>query len=408
MEIYNDYRGSLTSLKEIPYEVKEILISKNIPNVLRGLHMSPYRKRVYVLKGEIYDFYIDPYTKNKKEIIIKQGEYVDIPANWAHGFYSYNHSEIIYLLEGKFDPSIDKLIYWNDIDLGLYLNFNKTNLIISDKDKNALYFKKYDYIILGANGFLGSYCVKILKEQGYTVFESNERFNNISFIEEQILKSQAKYLICAAGISGKPTIDWCEHNEEETYKINYLAIIDLMRLTNKLNIHCTIFGSGLIYNGNKEKYSENDKPDYINKVYSKWRIELEKHIHFYKNILYLRIIYPASLDNNPKCFLTKMIGRSKNVHNINISMTIIPSLFPKIKDLCESNITGIFNFVNKGSISLPELLLLYSKYKMYLDININSNCDSRGAYELLTDKLNNIIDNEKINEAIVLYLSTPS
>ena len=402
MQTYEDHRGSLTSLKDIPYEVKEILISKSIPNVLRGLHMSPYRKRVYVLQGKIYDFFINPITKEKKELLVNTGEYVDIPANWAHGFYSYENSEILYLLEDKFDPLLDKTIYWNS--LGLTLDFNKNNLILSEKDANASYFQKYDYFVLGAKGFLGSYCVNILKTQGYSVYESNERLYNTRLIEEQIIKSQAKYVICAAGISGKPTIDWCEYNEEETYKTNYIGMIDLMRLTNKLNIHFTIFGSALIYSGIKQSYSEDDVPDYISKVYSKWRIQLEKNINFYKNTLYLRIIYPATLDSNNKCFLTKMLARAKNVHNINVSMTIVPSLFPKIKELCESNRVGIYNFVNEGTISLPKLLELYSKYKNTIEININTEGDSRGGYELLTDKLNTIINNTNVTDAIINHI----
>ena len=83
---YEDNRGSLTSIKDVPFEVKEILLSNNNENVFRGLHMSPYKKRVYVTKGKIYDIIVNPNTLEKKEFILSVGDYIDVPENWAHGF----------------------------------------------------------------------------------------------------------------------------------------------------------------------------------------------------------------------------------------------------------------------------------------------------------------------------------
>lgn len=401
MQFY-DNRGTLTSIKNNLFEVKEILLSNNYKNVIRGLHLSPYQKKIIVLKGSIYDFSINPFTKEIKEVVLNVGESIIIQGGWAHGFYSIEDSEIIYLLGGVYNENIDKSIYWLDPQFNFKYNFPKTHLILSDKDKNSMYFKKYDYYVLGAKGFLGSQCVSILKDQGYEVFESNERLNNIHKIKEEIIKSQAKYIICAAGISGKPTIEWCEKNEEETYNTNYLETVELLKLTNLLNIHCTVFGSGSVYSGKKQSYCEEDIPDNTEKVYCKWRVRLEEVIKFYNNVLYLRIIYPITCDGNSKCFLTKMLGRTDSVHNISVPITVVPYLFPKISTLCKKNITGIMNFVNKGIISLPNLLNLYSNYNKNIIYTINyDSTNNRGGYELLTNKLDNYIQNIDINSAII-------
>jgi 3,5-epimerase/4-reductase len=402
MLYYEDNRGSLTSIKDIPFEVKEILISKNHKNVLRGLHQSPYSKRIYVLKGRIYDFIVNLDTLEKKEIILNVGDYIDVPRMWAHGFYSEEKSEIMYLLEEKFDSKYDKNIYWNDPVLKFQYNFSKSTLILSDKDANSYYAKKYDYYVLGAKGYLGSACVNILKNQGFTVFESTERLSNSSIIEEQIIKSQSKYVICAAGISGKPTVEWCETNEEETFKTNYIGLIDLIKLCERLNTHCTIFGSGLVYSGIKNLYTEEDKPDLVSRVYSKWRVEFEKIIPFYKNVLYLRILYPITFDNHEKCFLTKMLQRTGSVNNSEVSITIVPDMFPLISNLCEKNITGVYNFVNKGSITLPELLSIYSEKKNRLDIHINDS--EKKGYKLSTEKLENIMHINTLQTTLNSYL----
>ena len=381
---FKDNRGSLTSLKDLPFEVKEILDSRSYPNVIRGLHLSPYPKRVYVSKGRIYDFITNPETGEKKECVLQKGDIMDVPAGWAHGFYSYEESELVYILGGSFDPVLDRTIYWNDPTLGFTLDFPKSDLIISLKDASASYAQAYDYYVLGARGFLGSYLVKTLKAQGLSVFESNERIENLAKIQEQIIKSGATYIIFAGGISGKPTIDWCETHEEETYKTNYLGVLNLLELTKCLGLHTTIFGSAQVFQGTKAVYTEEDSADLTTKVYPKWRTRLEQALPLYTHALYLRIIYPVSLDENPKCFLNKMAQRASSVHNIRVCLTILPSLFPKISELCKKDVRGILNFVNKGTISLPELLRFYKKP---IEIGIADSTGARGAYELSSEKL---------------------
>ena len=403
---FQDQRGSLTSIKEIPFEVKEILDSRSYPGVLRGLHLSPYPKRVIVQKGKIFDFVIHPETLEKKTYTVSAGECVDVPAGWGHGFYTYEYTEVLYLLGGTFSPEQDKTMYWNEPTFQFDFPFSTNNLILSEKDRDAFYAKSYDFYILGARGYLGSEAVKILKGQGYTVFESNERLEKIETIREQIVKSRAKYVVCAAGISGKPTIEWSETHEEETYKANFLGVLDLMRLTSSLNIHCTIFGSGQVFTGAKTEYTEEDKADQTNKVYTKWRTELEKQIPFYKNVLYLRIIYPCTLDGNPKCFLSKMVARAKTVHPVEVCLTIVPSLFPTLSDLAVKNRSGILNFVNWGTISLPKLLDIYSKIKTPVEYTVNTEGEIRGNYKLSAKKLHEYTEIPLSTEAaVVLFLN---
>lgn len=386
---FKDNRGSLTSLKDLPFEVKEILDSRSYPNVIRGLHLSPYPKRVYVSKGRIYDFITNPQTGEKKECILQKGDYIDVPAGWAHGFYSYEESELVYLLGGSFDPMLDRTIYWNDPTLGFALDFPQTALILSLKDADAVYAHNYEYYVLGARGFLGSYLVKTLKKQGFSVFESNERIENMAKIREQIIKSGAAYIIFAGGISGKPTIDWCETHEEETYKTNYLGVLNLMELTKSLGLHTTIFGSAQVFQGTKTLYTEEDPADLTTKVYPKWRTRLEEALPLYPHVLYLRIIYPVSLDENPKCFLNKMAQRASSVHNVRVCLTILPNLFPKISELCKKDVRGILNFINKGAISLPDLL---GFYKNPIKIGIADSTGARGAYELSAEKLASYVE----------------
>jgi dTDP-4-dehydrorhamnose 3,5-epimerase-like enzyme/dTDP-4-dehydrorhamnose reductase len=379
---HSDVRGNLYSLRSLT-NTKEILVNDIHANVWKGFHLSPYCKRIYVLSGKIYDYIYNPLTGDYKSTDISAGNFVDIPAHYAHGLYTIEETKLIYLLEGTYDSTQDINIHWSDPKCPFSLDM--LNFTISKKDKDAYFFDKYDYVVLGSKGFLGSEIRSILKQQGKTVLEVNDRLEDIDIIEEKIVKSRAPYVICAAGISGKPTIEWSETHEPETYRTNFVSIIDLMRITNKLSKHLTIFGSGLVYTAKNTKYSETDVPDYYDKVYCKWRIELEKQIHMFKNVLYLRMIYPISGNGNPKCFISKMLTRVNSIHKMKVSVTVVPNMFPLISAMCDKNLIGIYNFVNKGDISLIDIVNITqrSQYKaVILDNNL-----SRGGYELLVDKL---------------------
>lgn len=233
------------------------------------------------------------------------------------------------------------------------------------------------YCVLGSRGFLGQECVKYLKIAKRSVYESVCRLEDA---EQDIIKSGAKFVICAAGISGRPTIDWCDAHEEETKKTNYDDMLTLIEICRGLKVHLTIFGSGGVYSGKKSVYTEDDPPDFDQKVYFKYRIMLEQKLE--PHVLYLRIMYPCTFDGNPKCFYQKIWSRRNNLHDVSVSITSTRDLFPLIPELVENNNTGIYNFVNRGTISLKDMVKAET---------CTRSDDQRGSYELSTDKLEKIV-----------------
>ncbi len=354
--IFTDARGDLHSLSDIPFKPSQILISKNRKGTLRGLHKSPYAKYIYCIEGEILDFFVHP-DQGETEVTLRAGESVLVPAGAPHGFYACEDSTIIYLLDGEYDPVTDTVVYWKTPE---YI-FSRLSAIgpriISDKDMNANYAEKYDVLMLGATGYLGGYAEAELKKAGMSVLAVHTRLNDATAIAEHIKKSQCRYVVCAAGISGRPTIDWCEDNEFETWETNYADMLNLMRICKKFDVHLTIFGSGLVYTGiGMGSYTENDEPDFTEKVYTRYRIQLEQATKLFPNVLYLRIIFPVTLDGHAKCFLSKLKTRAMNVHDISVPLTVVPSLFPQIPLMLHNGLVGVYNFVNDGVAALTWLL----------------------------------------------------
>jgi dTDP-4-dehydrorhamnose 3,5-epimerase-like enzyme/dTDP-4-dehydrorhamnose reductase len=372
--MFKDCRGTLHSIKNLPFEPKEILVSENAKNVVRGLHMSPYPKIIYVTRGSIHDFFWTEYGTT--QVTLHAGESLLIPAGAAHGFYAIEESEVVYLLGGTFDPAVDRNIHWQTPEFNFNFEFDTSRVILSAKDADAAWFHEYDYLVLGASGFLGKRCVEALRAAGKTVFESRARLADTGAIRQQVAKSRTKYVICAAGISGRPTIDWCDDHEQETFETNYLDVLNLMRTSRECGVHLTIFGSGAVYTGAKERYTEDDQPEYDTKVYCRLRCWLERHVT--EGVLYLRIMYPCTFDGDPKCFRTKMLARKDTVHDGAVSVTPVPDLFPHLPTLIEGRVSGIFNFVSDGTVSLKTLAGVPTT---------SGAAPSRGGYELVADKL---------------------
>lgn len=377
-----DHRGYLCSIKAGDFFPEEVLISHSHANVLRGLHMSPYRKNVFVMSGAVTDFWYHPESGEHFEKVLRQGESTSVPANAMHGFFALEETTLIYFLEHKFIPAGDKTFHWSSPCLPFRFDFDRTNMIISSKDDDALFFGHVDYVILGNTGFLGSFTEKVLAAQNKSFIGCSIRLSDTAQLERFILKNGAKYVICAAGISGRPTTQWCEDHEKETFDVNYLQLLNLASLTERINVHLTIYGSALLHDPVKSPgiLTEEAAPTLTSLVYVRLRAEFESHMHLFNHVLYLRIIYPVSGDGHPKCFLSKMKLRVSNVHDVQVPLTVLPDLFPKIPGLIESRRNGILNFVNAGTIGLPKLLSSFG-------ISCVSQPSLSGGVELSTAKL---------------------
>ena len=406
---YIDNRGFNMKLKT-DIIICEQFISQSKKNVLRGIHKSPYEKYVTVLSGKIIDYIIDfaddKITYKKYVLDSRENNHIFIPANKGHLFISLeDDTTLLYQLGGKYDVNNDVNINYNDPYINLDIPWNN-KYILSDKDTNSKFIKEVDYVLMGSRGFLGGEIEKYLESQNKRFVVLDTRLNNYDEIKHKLNLYKPKYVICAAGISGKPTISWCDNNKEETFNVNVIDTLKLCEITNKLNIHLTILGSGSVFNGLFDdknqpkliKYSEKSVIEKNNsKYYLKCRNILEDSLELYSNVLYLRIQYPVALTQNPKCFMNKMLTRLDSVHDQYVNITYLPNLFPLlISTILEKNIRGILNFVNPEPIKLSVLLDWYKKnYKKDIEYNIMKSSSFCGL--LNTDLLENILGDKVLS-----------
>lgn len=125
--------------------------------VLRGLHFQkpPYEqtKLVRVIQGKVLDVALDlrenSPTYGKWESIILSSENKKqflIPKGFAHGFVVLSENAIFsYKVDNPYHPESDSGIIFNDEDLKIDWIIKEQDLIISDKDRNLIQLKDYEF-----------------------------------------------------------------------------------------------------------------------------------------------------------------------------------------------------------------------------------------------------------------------
>ena len=139
METWNQEKFGLTAFVQDNH-------SKSIQGVLRGLHYQiepkSQGKLVRCTQGIVYDVIVDlrKYSSTFGKwfgIELKRPElHLWVPPGMAHGFYTLSkHSEVQYKVTNYYDPLYERVLKWNDSQIGITWPFNK-DPIISYKDFN--------------------------------------------------------------------------------------------------------------------------------------------------------------------------------------------------------------------------------------------------------------------------------
>jgi 3,5-epimerase/4-reductase len=383
--VYNDLRGNFTELfnkqKNFPSfqgTVRQISISVSHTDVIRGMHCSPYVKLVKCLTGKLYDVTVDlrPESTNYKKIYSQWLEENDnkmilIPDGVAHGFYSAKDNTIIqYIQWGPYEKKLE--IEVNCFDPSLAITWPRPitgRYILSDKDTYNPYLDialknrpLTEFMILGSSGFLGQEVVNIMIEAKCNFYCSFVRLENYEQIKEELDRIRPKYVICAAGISGRPNTDWCETNRAETIMTNVVGQLNIVDACRLMNIHCTLFGTGMLYKhkNEKQRFTELDPSNAEESFYVRQRVLLEKMLESFDNVLNLRIVFPASSSLHERSIIGKLLNYKKII-SIETSFTIIDDLFPLLIEMCRMGLRGTYNFSNPGTTTNGVIMQMYKK-----------------------------------------------
>ena len=224
-----------------------------------------------------------------------------------------------------------------------------------------------DILLIGNQGLIGNYINTFLIEKSIKFNVLNNRLNDDN-LYKLIDNIEPKYIICAAGLVGKPNRDYCNYNPVEAINTNTIYHYKLAKYCNEKSIKICFFSTIGIYNSyfNNIIYNETDLPNNLSDVYLQSKYLFELLTKEFNNVLILRLGHVLVLSKNNKNLLTKIIN-FKKVHNEKMSISILNQLFEHFIFIIQ-NYNNIINFVSPEYISLSDILDIY---KNKIDNNYN-------------------------------------
>ncbi|KAM7492497.1 hypothetical protein LguiA_035418 [Lonicera macranthoides] len=227
----------------------------------------------------------------------------------------------------------------------------------------------FKFLIYGRTGWIGGLLGKICEKKGITYEYGRGRLEDRSTLLADIQTVKPTHVFNAAGVTGRPNVDWCESHKVETIRTNVVGTLTLADVCREKGLVMINFATGCIFEydaahpeGSGIGFKEEDTPNFHGSYYSYTKAMVEDLLKPYDNVCTLRVRMPISSDlSNPRNFVTK-IARYDKVVNIPNSMTILDELLPISIEMAKRNLTGIYNFTNPGVVSHNEVLEMYKKY----------------------------------------------
>lgn len=222
----------------------------------------------------------------------------------------------------------------------------------------------------GKTGWVGQKIVSLLKNGDEKVHVASARLEDRQGILKDIEQCKPTHVINAAGLTGRPNVDWCENHKQDTVRVNVMGTLNLIDACWQHGIHVTNCATGCIYHyddrivqGSGDGFKETDPPNFTGSFYSKTKAIVEDLVNSagYDNVLTLRFRMPVSDDLHHRSLVTKLVNYDKLV-NIPNSMTILYDMLPLLVGLAKHGKIGTFNFTNPGSISHNEVMSLYKEF----------------------------------------------
>ena len=205
------------------------------------------------------------------------------------------------------------------------------------------------YLLFGKTGWIGGKLIVLLTEQNKKFYLAESRTYDRESVIAEIEKYKPTHVLNAAGVTGRPNVDWCEDHHAETIRSNVLGTLTIADICAEKNIHHLLYATGCIFEYDAEHviggkgFTEEDAANFHGSFYSHTKALCEDLLRNYATTCTLRVRMPISDDLNARNFVTKIVKYDRVV-NIPNSMTVLTDLLPISLIMAERKLVGIYNF----------------------------------------------------------------
>lgn len=200
---------------------------------------------------------------------------------------------------------------------------------------------------------------------------------DLEAVRKELDETKPDVVINAAGITGRPNIDWCEDHKLETVAGNLIGPLILLQACQERNIYWVHLSSGCIFQGSGpdgDGFKETDDDKATPPSFYSWtKYRVDQVLKDFP-VLILRLRLPIDNQPNPRNLIDKLINYKWVIDSQN-SITVIQDFLAVVNELIKKRRIGIYNVVNPGTISPAEIMEIYKEI-------VNPNHD----FDLISEK----------------------
>lgn len=132
------------------------------------------------------------------------------------------------------------------------------------------------FLIYGRTGWIGGLLGRICEAQGIQYEYGAGRLENRAQLEEDVVRVRPTHVFNAAGVTGRPNVDWCETHKVETIRANVVGTLTLADVCREKGLVLINYATGCIFEyddahplGSGIGFKEEDTPNFVGSFYSK-------------------------------------------------------------------------------------------------------------------------------------------
>ena len=175
---------------------------------------------------------------------------------------------------------------------------------------------------------------------------ADPRTENRESVLAEMERTKCTHIINAAGVTGRPNVDWCEDHRPETIRANVIGVLNVADLCAIKGVHHLLYATGCIFEYDAGHviggpgFREDEKANFHASFYSHTKAMVEDMLANYPTTCCLRVRMPLSDDLSPRNFITKIVKYDRVV-NVPNSMTVLTELLPISVIMAERKLTGM-------------------------------------------------------------------
>lgn len=136
--------------------------------------------------------------------------------------------------------------------------------------------KPFKFLIYGRTGWIGGLLGTLCKSRDIEFTYGSGRLENRASLEADMVAVNPTHVFNAAGVTGRPNVDWCESHKVETIRTNVVGTLTLADVCRDKGLIMINYATGCIFEydeahplGSGIGFKEEDTPNFMGSFYSK-------------------------------------------------------------------------------------------------------------------------------------------